>query len=184
MAKWKSRSRRAQVAAPPNHWSLSARIGWYTGPRDASGCREWLGCIDVRGYPRIKERQVYVRATRFLLGLQTGDPRVAMHACDNPWCVELTHLRIGDQVDNIRDMVGKGRARGTSRPGESNPAAVLNAQMVLEMRSAFANGERFCDIARRYGVRQHTARLAIIGETWKATGGWMRLKLKTQPSCK
>ncbi len=89
--------------------SLGARVGWFTGPRQANGCREWTGTINSHGYGRLKMRGKKLSPTRFILGLESGDPRVAMHSCDNCKCVEPSHLRIGTYADNTADMMAKGR---------------------------------------------------------------------------
>jgi hypothetical protein len=34
-----------------------------------------------------------------------------LHKCDHPLCIEITHLRLGTQRDNIHDMMRKGRHR-------------------------------------------------------------------------
>jgi transposase-like protein len=35
---------------------------------------------------------------------------VIMHTCDNPSCINPSHLKIGTQIDNIKDRVKKGRS--------------------------------------------------------------------------
>lgn len=37
--------------------------------------------------------------------------QIVMHLCDNPPCVNLEHLRVGTQRENLLDMMAKGRGR-------------------------------------------------------------------------
>jgi hypothetical protein len=46
-----------------------------------------------------------------------------LHRCDNPPCVNPTHLFLGTRADNNRDMNAKGRASGGRR--KLDHAAVL-----------------------------------------------------------
>lgn len=102
-------SRQRPLARCVKYMPLKVRIGWYTGPRTPTGCREWAGPSDRDGYGRLKHGDVSYRATRLILGLKRDDPRVAMHVCDNPRCVEPSHLRIGTVQDNTIDAFMKGR---------------------------------------------------------------------------
>ncbi len=96
-------------------WSLSARIGWYTGPRRPDGCRDWMSGTGRRGYGHIKVNNATRVVSRLLLGLQKGDPRVAMHICDRPSCVEPSHLRIGTPSENAIDRDNKRRGSQSGR---------------------------------------------------------------------
>lgn len=40
---------------------------------------------------------------------------VVMHTCDNPSCVEITHLRLGTQRENLADRDAKGRNAFSTR---------------------------------------------------------------------
>lgn len=75
------------------------------------GCWSWLGATTKAGYGhlRYEGKQIYAhRLMCLLLGLSI-DGKVVMHTCDNPGCVNPKHLRVGTQIDNIRDRDAKGR---------------------------------------------------------------------------
>lgn len=64
--------------------------------------------LDLDGKPRRR----YITAHRFsaltTFGDKTNDYCV-LHKCDNRICVNPNHLFLGSQLDNIRDMINKGR---------------------------------------------------------------------------
>lgn len=85
-----------------------------------SGCREWIGQKDHKGYGQMKVAGKQVKTHRVSFELAKGpipSGYVIMHSCDNRACLEPTHLSAGTVGDNARDMVAKGRhssVRGTA----------------------------------------------------------------------
>lgn len=61
------------------------------------------------------------------------DGMVVMHTCDNRRCVNINHLRLGTQSDNLRDMHTKGRR---SHRHEDNPHAKLTPEQVALIRES------------------------------------------------
>lgn len=86
---------------------------------------------------------------------------VVMHTCDNDRCINTDHLKLGNQSDNIKDMVAKGR--GNPRRGESNPAAVLTEADVQAIRASL---ELQRVLAARYGVQQSQISRIKGGSRW------------------
>lgn len=70
------------------------------------------------------------------------------HSCDNPPCVNDTHHFLGTRADNNADM----RRKGRHARGETNGHAKLTSAIILEIRAAFAAGERNGILAKRYGL--------------------------------
>ena len=83
-----------------------------------------------------------------------------MHSCDNPPCVNVEHLTLGTDADNVRDMDAKGR-RGRGR-------AKVTAAQVVEMRELRAAGETCNALAVRFGISPSAVSMATRGVTWKA----------------
>jgi hypothetical protein len=78
-------------------------------------CREWQGAKKGAGYGNIYRDGKYKSVHRHVWELVYGPvPKgmVVMHACDNPPCFRLDHLKLGTQGENMADKVAKGRARG------------------------------------------------------------------------
>ncbi len=113
-----------------------------------------------------------------------------LHRCDNPSCCNPAHLFLGSQLDNVRDMDRKGRAR-RAPCGEAHYQALLTAQDVADMRFARAySGAPYEAIAKAYGVARKTAMDAIKGVTWRApkppvnpaTGERMQIPVPSAPN--
>lgn len=79
-----------------------------------NGCWEWKEGVDEWGYGYFYvNSSPSVRAHRFAYEIMTGERipagMIACHKCDNPKCVNPSHIFIGTDRDNSLDMVAKGR---------------------------------------------------------------------------
>ena len=77
-----------------------------------SPCSEWTGATDDDGYGRRRWRGKVRKAHRVAWEIAYGpipEGAKVLHRCDNPPCIEPTHLFLGTQADNVADMIAKGR---------------------------------------------------------------------------
>jgi hypothetical protein len=149
-------------------------------PANDLGCTEWAAHRSPQGYGRLAVDGAQLRAHRFAWELMRGpipDGLQVLHRCDNRACVNVEHLFLGTQKDNIVDMIAKGRdARGDkngarSRPerlprGEAHGRAKLSAEDVMEIRSRCAGGESHSALAMRFGVGRATIGLIHRRQRW------------------
>lgn len=108
-----------------------------------------------------------VGAHRYSYHLANGGdlPRVVMHECDNPLCVNPAHLKAGDYAANTADMIAKGRRGNPKALGERNFNTKLTPDDVRAIRQR--QGESAASVGRAFGI-DHKAVLAIWrGITWK-----------------
>ena len=105
--------------------------------------------------------------TRFLhrfivevrIGRELNAGEQVNHTCHRPGCINPEHLYIGDQLENIRDMVVAGRARS----GRTK----LTAEQVRQIRRRYAAGEEsHRTLGREYGVDRSTVRAVVSGRSW------------------
>ena len=81
-------------------------------------CWLWMGCLASNGYGFFKYDYRQMRAHRFAWQITYGPvPKnmLVCHKCDVRRCVNPEHLFIGTQLDNIHDMLKKGRERPWGR---------------------------------------------------------------------
>lgn len=79
-----------------------------------SGCWEWVGPKNWHGYGMYYQRYKKFRAHRlsyFLKNPEFDQSLVICHKCDNPLCVNPDHLFPGTMMDNVEDMIEKGRQK-------------------------------------------------------------------------
>jgi hypothetical protein len=121
------------------------------------------GCWDkgkVGTYTQLLVDGEPVLAHRFSYELEVGpipDGMIVRHRCDNPSCVNPSHLELGTHADNMADMVDRGRA---STKGKLDEAAVRDIRDRL-------GKETHEEIARDYGVATSTVSHVAAGYTWK-----------------
>lgn len=123
-----------------------------------SGCWEWQGA-NTRGYGTVMRNRKVIRVHRLSYELWC-DPipkgMVIRHKCDNPKCVNPSHLETGTQADNINDIVVRGRHGRTK----------LTKEQVTAIRASTETNRALAD---KYGVGIIAIRRARSGETWKHT---------------
>lgn len=94
--------------------------------------------------------------------IQTGDwpTDCILHKCDNPKCVNPSHLREGSRPENMVDKVAKGRQPRGQDAGTSK----LSSAQVL---SVFYDQRAQSKIAAGLGVNQSTVSDIKNGRTWR-----------------
>ncbi len=86
------------------------------------------------------------------------------HTCDVRACVNPAHLWIGTHMQNVEDMISKGRA---SYPiGEARPNSKLTPDCVREIRRLRGQGATYESIGARFGVGTSTIVHVVMRRTW------------------
>ena len=137
----------------------------------ATPCIEWTGKRNKDGYGVIWNSRRGLRgklAHRLIWEERIGpipDGLCVMHKCDNSACVNVEHLALGTQRENLEDMTRKGRRRNgfKSFRGETNAASKIRAADVLQIR---ASSEPQSVLARRFGITQPTVSDIKRGKSW------------------
>lgn len=155
-----------------------AKVDKSAGPDD---CWLWTGAKIDTGHGVVKYRGVQTQAYRLSFRIHKGsipDGLCVCHHCDNPPCVNPSHLYSGTHGQNIKDRddrqrTAKGMRHGrntmperTAR-GEGHGRATLNKNLVRAMRRDREQGLSYSAIAKKRGVSRGAAWCAIAGPSWK-----------------
>jgi hypothetical protein len=140
------------VGYAPKGLSLSQRLEWTGWSVTETGCWEWSGGSNSRGYGQLWFRGRVQKVHRLAYEAWVGvvpDGMVVRHlVCDNPPCINPDHLAVGTQKDNVDDRDRKGRRKPPS--GELNGRATLTTEVVNEIRRRLSEGETVSSLARAF----------------------------------
>jgi hypothetical protein len=119
-------------------------------------CWLWRGST-IRGYGIFFDGTHQVKAHRYAWTIEFGPiPRgeYVLHKCDNKACSNPSHLFLGSQNDNMKDMVHK--RRQALHQGKENGRAKIPEQDIPKIRQRADSGENMSEIAKEYGVHRVT----------------------------
>ncbi len=147
-------------------------------PKKIGACWLWQGLRDKNGYGVFGARKSWVHSYteskavsvhRISWFLHNGPiPKGAwvLHKCDNPPCLNPSHLFLGDAAANTLDMDNKGRRDGPR--GERCKQSPLTAQDVTHIRELWAGGEwTQQSLGDCFGIQQSCISEIIHRKTWR-----------------
>ena len=113
----------------------------------APPCKLWHGTRDRKGYGILTISGISLKAHRVAYRLHIGKIPAGMlvcHKCDNPPCVESSHLFVGTASDNQRDAVVK------KRHSESRKTHCPQGHQYSNTNTRINKGKRQCRRCDRY----------------------------------
>lgn len=137
-------------------------------------CIEYQWSDNGTGYKRIRFRGRSYYAHRLVWELVHGPIPAGMvvcHRCDNRGCINISHLFLGTQADNVHDAIRKGRASPPPRTtGENHHKTKLSDANVRTVRQLAARGHSCAEIGRRFGVTRQSVSQMVRG-VYRASAG-------------
>lgn len=135
-----------------------AEVRFWACVRKTDFCWEWTGGKDSHGYGHLRGDDWHKRigAHRFSYMLHNGPIArglEVLHNCDNPGCVNPSHLRLGTHRENMQDMIRKGRKRAARRQGR------VSGELVRAVIAAYRHEtQNLSELGRRFGVNRASIR--------------------------
>lgn len=133
-------------------------------------CKEFAGYRHPAGYG-VKFRAGKTHQAHRLAWADANGPippgLKVCHHCDNRACVEVAHLWLGTQKDNMGDCSRK--RRFPDRSGSRNIRAKLTEAQVREIRERFGGPDRTLThkaIAELYSIRKSSVSNILLGKSW------------------
>jgi len=140
-----------------------------------TGCWEWTYSLDNFGYGRFWFRGKLTKAHRvsWILNVsEIPEKSWVLHHCDNPKCINPSHLFLGDRTDNMRDMAKKGRQVFQISPekasrGSSHYNSKLNENQVTEILLTPYSKMSCAKMSEKFGVSSATISAIKTGRRWQ-----------------
>jgi len=135
-------------------------------------CWEWKASKNRKGYGNFymsvghsKDKHCLAHRRSWILTYgEISDGLMVLHHCDNPACVNPKHLFLGNNRDNMNDMVSKGRQGRMA--GEKHPMRKLTEEKVLEIRRLRNEGYTLFALGDMFNVHYSTIGYICKGKLW------------------
>lgn len=143
------------------NWSLEAKVAYYSDP-SPDGCLLWMGGTNTNGYAALWRRGRQRLVGRELWVHTRGPIATGLcvcHTCDVRVCVNINHLWLGTNQDNLADMVSKKRHARGIKQGH----AKLTDGQVIEI---YDSTDTQVSIAAKYHITQAAVSLIKLRKNW------------------
>jgi HNH endonuclease len=108
-------------------------------------CLRWNGCKDKDGYglSAIRGKKMPAHRAHYILthGELTSNEYV-LHKCSNRDCINIDHLYVGTQQQNVQDQIKS----GTFVFGSKNGMSKLTEKLVSEIRASPLSNKYWADL--------------------------------------
>ena len=148
------------------------RVNKTDGPvrrQELGRCWPWTGSCNVgrdnRAHIKISGRNYYVHRVAFYLYYGHWPQPHGLHKCDFQTCCNPMHIFEGNQLENIADMVAKGRARGAKGNANSRKLSDAEIQNIKKLLVTRSYTQRH--ISEMYDVSQATVSHINTKTCWK-----------------
>lgn len=132
-----------------------------------NGCIEWKGSIARNGYGQIRRNKKIITVTRLIMHLKNGfdlnSPLWVLHHCDNPRCINIDHLYVGNCRDNINDKIKRDRHNRGRRVWKAK-LKDSDIQKIFDLSNSGWTGSK---IAKLYKIENSSIYLILRRKAWK-----------------
>lgn len=143
-----------------------------TYPSIYGRCWVWTGNIrEIGGYgsfqlsSKYRSRHIPAhKASLLIAGTIIPISKIVLHQCDNRRCVRPNHLKIGTRLENMAEMVARGRSK--KRVGSNHHLTKFKEDDVISIRKDYASGESVSSIAKRVSATTECIRQIVLRNTW------------------
>jgi len=158
------------------HGPIEKKFAIKSKGRNEKGCWIWSGRKDKNGYGSLRDGHKMKRAHRVAWEIHKGPiPAgvMVLHKCNNPSCVNPSHLKLGDQTANMQDRKENGKPWISQQHRETmskvmkgrkitwiakiaEKARKLTVDQATNIKTRLAAGEKVKDLAAEYGLHRTT----------------------------
>lgn len=163
-----------KLCVNPGHLLFGEVARFWSKVRKIDGsCWEWIGGKNDEGYGKftLDQNGGTIPAHRYSYKLNVGslpNDMLVCHHCDNPSCVNPTHLFLGTAEDNAIDKETKNR--GNHPVGSECHLSKLTEKDVITIRGTIPMEEiiiKAKDLAKTYNVAVSTIYDILFRKTWR-----------------
>lgn len=158
----------------PKPLSIETRFWRKVDRRGDDECWPWTAARLPAGYGLMGNEKKWTYAHRLSYQLNKGpipEGMIVMHSCDNPPCVNPSHLRVGTYRENSLDSVAKGRHKTVDLKGTQHPLCMFGELMVQRLKIV-SGGIGYWRLATLLGKQKHVSAIQGVmnGKNWKLLG--------------